>query len=464
MILDAFMVNIATVSWSTTFGTRVSGRLGRAGALLSLVLWGLAPVPSVRADPYDPTSGAWDGLSTLVEMAHSEGIEVTVPSRIDPSDLLPRRALVIVAPATPLPRSALVAFVERGGRMLVADDTGGAAALLQAFGVAFDPDPPALPPLLEGSRDFPIALPGKGRWHPLLTNVDAVVTNQPAAVHHPRVRPLLGLGPCEPAGPDCSERPGILLSGIVGKGRMVALADPSAIIDGMQRFMGNRNLLRAILLYLTEGGRRHLLLAPPSTSWTLPDTERLEEATLPPLTRFRRHLAELGRRSAPLWLLRALALALTLMLAALALSRMRPHDPYRPETMLPPPEDPGGMAGRLAFHAEHPDALAFALQTWERSLRRELARTLGLRPQADTRELLATLTRRDPGLATKARDLFLRMTAAIEAAERGPGHPRLSPRGLQHFVRAGKELLDEADRSRPSWERAPRSGAWRSSP
>ncbi len=455
VILVASKGNIATVPERTTRTTR--SRLPQRTATTLLSLFALGSATAARALPYDPASRAWDGLGGFVEQARREGIDVLIPARLDPASLDPRDALAIVAPASPPPTGALVAFVEQGGRLLLADDTGVAEPLLRAFGVSFEPEPSPRPPLLEGQPGFPIALAGTEQWHPLLAGVRAVVTNQPAAIRHPQVRPLLGLGRCQGEPTRCGQRPGILLSGVVGEGRLIALADPSVLIDGMLRFEGNRRLARTLPIYLTEAGKRRLLLATPATRWPKGTSEALEEASLPPLARLRRRLAEISGRPAPGWLLRAASLGMLLGLAAFGLLRGRRHDPYQPETMMGPSPPPGGVAGQIAFHLEHPGSLVLALRTWAESFQDEMAEFLGLSPDATVQETLAALERYDRAAADRVRRLLRAVAAAIERTERVPAHPALHPKELRRFVREGQELLDELSTARPSWGHAPRS-------
>ena len=446
MILGASAFNIATVPPGTT--------LAGLRPLLRLPLLGLLLVASpVRGQdgthtPYDPRSHRWDGLGHLVGLAAEEGLALGVPDRIDPADLDGRDAVLVVAPAGRLPVTALLEFVRRGGRLLVADDTGEARALFDTFGIAFDPAPEPTGPTLRDRPDWPLALPRPGAWHPLLDGVDAVVTNRPAAIGHERVRPLLVLGPCRDGG-SCGER-GLLLVGVVGAGRFVALSDPSVLIDNMLRFRGNERLARNLLRYLDaeRGGR--IWLAPPTTTWVLP--EEGPEAPDDPLERLRRALASLVGRPAPPWLLRGASAALLVLLALLGLGRARRHDPYRPTALLGPELPAGGAAGRVAFHLEHPGSLAVALETWHRAVLWTLAERLGPSVSPDPRSVVAVLRARDPALAAEAAAFFRDVEGTVRRAERAPAHPVVHRNELVRLVERGRRLLDAPPESRPCSE------------
>ncbi len=449
MILGASAFNIATVPPGTT--------LAGLARLLPLPLLGLllAAAP-VRAQdtahgPYDPRSHRWDGLGHLVALASEEGLTLRVPERLDPADLDAGDAVLVVAPAGRLPVAGLLDFVRRGGRLLVADDTGGARALLDTFGIAFDPAPEPTGPTLRGRADWPLALPRPDAWHPLLEGVEAVVTNRPAAVGHERVRPLLVLGPCRDEAA-CGER-GVLLVGVVGAGRFVALSDPSVLIDNMLRFRGNATLARNLLRYLDaeRGGR--LWLASPTTSWVLP--EEPPEGPDDPLERLRRALASLVGRPAPPWLLRAASAALLVLLALLGLGRARRHDPYRPAALLGPELPAGGAAGRVAFHLEHPGSLAVALETWQRAVLWTLAERLGPSVTPDARSVVAVLRARDPTRAAEAAAFFREVEGTVRRAERAPAHPVVQRRELVRLVEQGLRLLDAPPGSRPCSESSP---------
>ncbi|MBC7172760.1 MAG: DUF4350 domain-containing protein, partial [Polyangiaceae bacterium] len=106
-----------------------------------LVLLALVPRTAAAAPDYDPQSSDWNGLSELVTLAESEGIELRVVKDLDAEALDPIDGLLVIYPRRPLPSASLVEFLRRGGRLALADDFGEGQGLLRRFGIERIPAP-----------------------------------------------------------------------------------------------------------------------------------------------------------------------------------------------------------------------------------------------------------------------------------------------------------------------------------
>jgi hypothetical protein len=83
--------------------------------------------------------------------------------------------------------------------------------------------------------------------HPITQNVDSVVTNHPTALTHPNLTPVLTIA--ARGEPDAT----LAVTGIiVNRGRLFAMGDPSAFINLMLRYPGNRKFAEGLLTYLVE--------------------------------------------------------------------------------------------------------------------------------------------------------------------------------------------------------------------
>lgn len=198
-----------------------------------------------------PDNSGWNGTSELVAVARGLQLQLTAPQRLVWDDLADDANVVLlwIHPRGDLPTTQLLRFLNRGGRLVVADDYGGAATLLARFGIRrFDGDELRAARYHADNPKLPIALP-QGVRHPLLEGVEEVVANHPAYFRS-ALPTLLGFGGDQQ----------LLVAGDVGRGRLVALADPSVLINNMLRFRGNLRLVTNLLRYVGRPGRDRIVM------------------------------------------------------------------------------------------------------------------------------------------------------------------------------------------------------------
>lgn len=222
-----------------------------AVSLLALLLPGLAAA-SEGVD-FDPKLADWNGLAYLGETASEAEVGVQVESTLDWSKLRGEEILVVVAPLVALgpgDADSLRRFVEAGGRVVLADDFREGDSWLSPFAIRRVAEPGSAPEYGEDLPQFP-AFPGQDVGSFLGFQVDRVVLNHPAAL---LVEPLPSRrGELQPT----RVALGRYLDGVrcwlvevrQGRGRLLALADPSVLIDAMLRaYHGDKqfaaNLLR----------------------------------------------------------------------------------------------------------------------------------------------------------------------------------------------------------------------------
>ncbi|MCB9506141.1 MAG: DUF4350 domain-containing protein [Myxococcales bacterium] len=174
------------------------------------------------ASGLDLDSVAWDGLSTLQELARRRGASLTQPTSVDLDGPATRRdtdALWLVHPTRLPPVAGLLDWVSEGHVLVVADDFGGSEPLLEALGLTRIAVPPETPRYL-GLEFAPLATPG-GR-HPLTNGVDALVTNHPSAFGSPLTGALA-----------FTRGAGAVFDFTVGRGLVIAISDPSVFTNLM---------------------------------------------------------------------------------------------------------------------------------------------------------------------------------------------------------------------------------------
>jgi len=219
---------------------RALGASVMAAAAALVLAGGAAAAPP--AD-YDPASREWNGLSELMKIAAARGFEVEPVTTLDWSDLGADDTLAVVYPArdaTPSP-SDVLRFLASGGRLLVADDFGGAEPLLRGLEMergappdadAFYGDDPALPWAHATDPRHVLAAGG----------ATAILTNHPAYLR-------TALPPVFVFGGEDSDHAAVV-EGKYGEGLFVAVSDPSILINAMLRLPANRafaaNLLERV--------------------------------------------------------------------------------------------------------------------------------------------------------------------------------------------------------------------------
>ncbi|MCC6620465.1 MAG: hypothetical protein IT385_04380 [Deltaproteobacteria bacterium] len=305
------------------------------GALTTTVAaLGLAQ-PGPAAD-YGLSPEPWNGLGYLITTAEEAKVVLEVVPSVDLSALSPDETLFLVYPTAPLAIDDLVAYVDAGGSLVVADDFGTSAPLLARVGIQRSARGPTEHHNFFSEQSHLPMLTPAGE-HFLFFNVEHIVANHPAT---------LSVAPGA-AGPSSGVRPILSFDGgrehlIVesphGSGAVLAIADASLFLNEMQRrFYGNKQLAANVLrFYCQREPCRVRLLMPGGGFSGRFDPAKHRLGTLPrdleeAIAGLDEALAELEQLLAtPPWAWAVLALtgALTLALALGALARFR-----RPITM-----------------------------------------------------------------------------------------------------------------------------------
>ena len=217
-----------------------------------------------------PGNESWNGLSAVAAMASAMGQRLQLTHKLDWATLPPGSALMIIHPRVEVPPAQLAAVLSRGGKVLLADDFGRGGAALSQFNISLVASPPGARRLHRGNPNLPLARPGSAP-NPLTRGVGNVVTNHPAYLRS-RLPALVHFGEADQQ---------LLVAARVGKGELLALSDPSVLINTMMQFRGNRALARNLLQRLaTRGstGAITVLSGAFSLSGTLPPPAKADGA------------------------------------------------------------------------------------------------------------------------------------------------------------------------------------------
>ncbi|HEU4410886.1 MAG TPA: DUF4350 domain-containing protein [Polyangiaceae bacterium] len=233
-------------------GPRVSPlrRLALAAAL-GLGLFG----GRAAAAPFEAHDAGWEGLRSLVELAEAElgAARVVTASTLDWSTLTPADGLLLLHPERTVDADELAAFLRAGGRAAIVDDYGAGDRILQRYQIRRTPSPTSPLLTLRDNPGFAVAEPVAetvgGRQqavHPVAAEVSRLVTNHPTGLLHPDLSPVLRIRARDEA--DVT----LAVAGQVGKGRLFAMGDPSAIMNLMLRYPGNRAFAAGLVRYLVD--------------------------------------------------------------------------------------------------------------------------------------------------------------------------------------------------------------------
>jgi hypothetical protein len=238
-------------------------------ALLFLTPWWVLYAPPAQA-AFEANDAEWQGSSELLAIARAElgSARVVIVGTLDYEALKPEDGVLLLHPEVEIDREEMGAFLAAGGRLGVLDDRGKATTFLAQYRITRVAAPlrPAL--ALRDNPNLAIAVPyvqqvagQEQNRHPIVRDVDRVVTNHPTALSHPDLTMVLQI-------PAIGEPNATLaVTGVIGKrGRLFAMGDPSALINLMLRYPGNRSFAKSLVRYLVEkdewgerGGKLYLV-------------------------------------------------------------------------------------------------------------------------------------------------------------------------------------------------------------
>lgn len=225
----------------------------------------LLMAPRASFGAFECKDDSWQGTSELLAIARQQlgKRRVKLVADLDYAHLVPADGVLVLHPTVTLNEVSLTAFLQAGGRVALLDDYGQADGFFGRFGIGRVRAPLKPRQSLRDNPNLPIAVPAdhlpdgtKQPRHPTVTQVDRLVLNHPTALTHPGLTPILQV-------PTASEAPAVVaLSGLVGTrhpGRLLVMSDPSALINQMLRYPGNRAFAIGLVRYLVaddEWGRR----------------------------------------------------------------------------------------------------------------------------------------------------------------------------------------------------------------
>lgn len=368
---------------------------------------------TARAVPFDTGGDDWEGASELVRLAKSElepGHVVTT-GVIDFSELKPDDGLLIIYPERSLDAAELTKFMKAGGRVVLMDDYGRGDSLLHEFNMGRVPAPRNPSEMLRHNPALALAEPASA--HPVVAEVNRVVTNHPVGLSHPDLSPVLKI-----RSNDANGDVVIAVAGAVGQGRLLAVGDPSIVMNSMLRYAGNKAFARGLIRYAVDSdawGKRGGRLFIATGTFEQKGAYGGEQN---PVSEWLRDLKDLldqiRREGLPPILAWSGSIALGLGLVIWVGSRAgRLHKPLAPRfTRKIPAVAQGGVAGHAAVIAAPQTTRVLAVLELKSALEEQLANVLGLARVPGHQELIQQIGERrllDAEGMAALRKLLLRM-------------------------------------------------------
>lgn len=197
----------------------------------------------------------WEGTSELLDLARAElgRGRVEVVGTLDYGKLDPADGILVLHPTVDIDANQMDAFLEAGGRLALLDDRGRATSYLGRYRIQRVEAPLRPAQTLRGNPNLPIAVPvlqevagQEQSRHPTMRDVERIALNHPTALTHEKLTPVLEI-------PAMGEPNATLaLTGVIKRGRVFAMGDPSALINLMLRYPGNRTFARHLVQYLLD--------------------------------------------------------------------------------------------------------------------------------------------------------------------------------------------------------------------
>lgn len=426
-------------------------RVARLVAVTLSLLLPLVVVTRADAAPFDLAGSDWEGCAELVRLARSElgAARVIATSQIDFHELKPDDGLLLLYPEKGLDVDELSKFMRAGGRVVMLDDFGRGDSLLRHFNMERVASPRRPAEFLRRNPQLALAEPASA--HPVVADVTRVVTNHPTGLSHPDLSPVLkirGNGEADVV---------VAVAGAVGQGRLLAVGDPSIVMNSMLRYGGNKNFARGLVRYTVDHdswGKRGGRLFIASGAFEQKGAFGDENSSWSDWMRaFREALEVMRHDGVPSPLAYALAVALGLALVVWVGSRAgRLHKPVKPRFVRKTASvAQGGVAGHAAVIAAPQTSRVLAVLELKSALEEQLTSLLGLPKVPGHTELLTQISVRgllDAEGMVALRRLLLRM-ASVETMvvfQRSGGMVQpIRDNEVVSIARTVKDLLQAAE-------------------
>ena len=235
-------------------------RCVRSAAAVIVLLLSICLSTHARAAAFDLNDASWEGCTELLGLARKElsSDRVVVLSTLNWEEVKASDGILVLHPTRAMDAEEAASFMKAGGRMAVLDDYGRGDKLLSHFKIKRRSLPTHPLGYLRGKPALPIATPAFDTaggeilgLHPTVADVKQVILNHGTGLRHPDLTPVLEVRVKN--GDPVAVAVAGQIDGPTAKGRLFAMGDPSAFINMMMRYPGNRAFAVGLIHYLADG-------------------------------------------------------------------------------------------------------------------------------------------------------------------------------------------------------------------
>ncbi|MFT3771318.1 MAG: DUF4350 domain-containing protein [Minicystis sp.] len=415
----------------------------------------LAAAPSARAAAFELNDTGWEGESELLEIARTElgAARVHPVAVLNWDEVQPDDGVLAIHPLQAMDEGDTASFMKAGGRLAILDDYGRGDETLTRFHIDRIPPPSRPVSALRNKPALAIAEPvvdvvagHSGGPHPVVAHVQQLVTNHPMGLRHPNLSPVLRIRSI--GEPDVV----IAVAGQVGRGRLFAMSDPSATINQMLRYPGNRAFVAGLVRYLVDDdgavrrqGRLFIVANRFTEEGSFGGEGTIRKDIDSQLKALAAALAEARNEGFPGWAHVLIAALAALGLAAwVARAAARPYRSPLPRYARPTPlVAQGGVAGRFAVLAAPTSPRSLALLELKSGLFEALSLRLGLstEPAPDALAKMAIKAGRLDGSLASALTEVLQMMHDVESAVVAGRPANVTPAALEKAAGVVRDVV-----------------------
>lgn len=410
---------------------------------------------TASAAVFDIADADWEGLSEFYAIAKTElGPDRVKPvATLDWSELHPEDGIVFIHPSDPIDTTEASEFMKIGGRVAIVDDYGRGDELLKRFKIERVRMPGRPVTALRQNPDLPIAEPwleisrGQiGAPHPVVSSVKRLVLNHPMALVHPDLSPVLKVRLAGSEGDAI-----VAVAGQVDKGRLFAMSDPSAIINSMLRYPGNRAFAVGLVKYLANdgdrgNGRLYVITNAFKQEGSVAGDRSVLQQVEGALRSITEGLSEAREKGFPSWMLAVLAAGAVALLGVwVGRTSGRPYKSPLPRYARSTPlVARGGVAGRFAMLAAPSSPKGLVLLELKSALFDAVAERFSLEPSPSGDAVVKAV--RGSGLVDASLQAQLERVLAgmqrVEAAMVSGGSARVGRDAVEDAHRVVRKVID----------------------
>lgn len=410
---------------------RERSKIAWHAAVSHLILSALFALNVAHAEEFGLDHDDYRGLGESLSIFEGEGLHYEILSEIDFALLGPEDAVLLLHIGEIKSARGLIAFIERGGALLLADEGKSLDGVYARFGFRRGMEPAHARYAVDGFEG--VYLAPRFERHALSEGVRFLIVDRPRPFYHPSLSSIFTL----------DEDEIIVAVGRLGAGELIALGDSSIFINQLARLSENRRFLQNLGGHLADRYARLLIVRGPGV---IVSSDATPAEGLSGLREALASIRKLEIDGIPLYIASlVLLLALTLMLGA----QLHGGSLFQGPTRLGFEGEPSSAEWRLREYQKRGADLREPIASLRRAVYQALERSLG-RPVKDAgaaREAVekAGLSIEAMGLGARFFTRLDEFALSLEGGRAQEAAQRASRREFIRLVEGAEALLAQLE-------------------